>query len=315
MAHLHTILSLRARTPQGPSRPTILTLSSAAAGASTSSLATLELPLRTRQSVFTHSTTRGTFTNPVAEQHSGLLPLPDQVKARILSYVSRRDIPSVCGDVCQDLQKFIEGSECRIAELVAQRELARLVAQVDETKDFRDSVRTGKLGPDGFAQFLRGLQMWTGLRGIILPGVRKTVTAYGNSVQHLLPFHQSGYGQQKSSIEWSAALLLLQVRSKNQKSRLEAKSSSSIVSLMRRFPISQSERDAWEEEGRRMIGYYRSSKLGFQEKVHSPVKSVQAIPPRFRLTTSKASVHSISLEPTIRDKNVEELNLPELPDD
>ena len=99
----------------------------------------------------------GTISNSATSRPLGFLSLPEELKARTLSFVPAREVASVCRAVCPELRDFIDRHEHHIAHLKILREDADLQHRIDILRRMQASDLFG---------YVFSFRCWVAQRGL-----------------------------------------------------------------------------------------------------------------------------------------------------
>lgn len=103
-----------------------------------------------------NSSTSSTTLSSSTVQEFRFLSLPHDAKIRTLSFVPEINIALNCRLVCHEFCDFIDGNEPHIAQLVMERELSRLQAQINMRR---------QMVPTNLTDFVFDASLWVHLRG------------------------------------------------------------------------------------------------------------------------------------------------------
>ena len=115
------------------------------------------LALAFRPSQATPSAPPQPISNNARSQPLGFLSLPEELKARTLSFVPAREVASVCRAVCPELRDFIDRHESHIAHLKILREGADLQYRIDILH---------RMKPSDLLSYVFSFRCWVAQRGL-----------------------------------------------------------------------------------------------------------------------------------------------------
>lgn len=137
---------------QSPSAAPVLATAPASSFMGTGSLALAFRPIQAAPSAPSRP-----ISNNAKSQRLGFLSLPEELKARTLSFVPAREVASVCRAVCPELRDFIDRHESHIAHLKILREGADLQYRIDILHQMKPSDLFG---------YVFSFRCWVAQRGL-----------------------------------------------------------------------------------------------------------------------------------------------------